>query len=162
MTEFFSQDSIARSKEFTRKLLNDEWLLKLAYLNDIFGRLNILNRSLQGPSTVITDFVDKLKGFIMKLELLEQKVGHGRLDVFENLSSAVTSQKMTRIQELVQEHLSSLKKEFLSYFPDLSLLDAKLIRIPFTVDAVLSLMTQDEFVDLINGSIAKDAMRLFP
>ena len=69
MTEFFSQDSKAKSKEFSRKLLDYEWLLKLAYLNDIFGCLNILNRSLQGPSTTIIDFVDKLKGFIMKLEL---------------------------------------------------------------------------------------------
>ena len=98
MTEFFSQDSKAKSEEFSRKLLDDEWLLKLAYLNDIFGRLNILNRSLQGPSTTIIDFVDKLKGFVMKLELWEQNVGHGRLDIFENLSSAVTSQNMTRIQ----------------------------------------------------------------
>ena len=135
MTEFFSQGSKAKSKEFSRKPLDDEWLLKLARLNDIFGRLNILNRSLQGPSTTIIDFVSKLKGFIMKLKLWGKKVGQGRLDIFENLSSAVTSQNMTRIQELVQEHLSSLKKEFLSYFPDLSLLDAKMIRSPFTVDA---------------------------
>ena len=75
MTEFFSQDSKAKSKEFSRKLLDDEWLLKLAYLNDIFGPLNILNRSLQGPSTTIIDFVDKLKGFARKLALWEQKVG---------------------------------------------------------------------------------------
>ena len=130
VTEFFSQDSKAKSKEFSRKLLDE-----LAYLNVIFGRLNIMNRSLQGPSTTIIEFVDKLKGFIMKLKLWEQKVGQGRLDIFENLSSDVTSQNMTRIQELLQEHLFSLKKEFLSYFPDLSLLDAKLIRSPFTVDA---------------------------
>ena len=71
----------------------------------------------------------------MKLELWEQKVGQGRLDIFEHLSSTVTSQNITRFQEPVQELLSSLKKEFLSYFPDLSLLDAKLIRSPFTVDA---------------------------
>ena len=75
MTEIFSQDSKAKSKEFSRKLLDDEWLLKLASLNDIFGHLNTLNRSLQGPSTTIIDFVDKFKGFIMKLELWEQKVG---------------------------------------------------------------------------------------
>ena len=100
----------------------------------------------------------------MKLELWEQKVGQGRLDIFENLSSAVTSQNMTRSQELVQEYLSTLKKEFLSYFPDLSLLDAKLIRSPYTVDASsVPDDIQDEFVDLINVSTAKKKpMRLFP
>ena len=94
----------------------------------------------------------------MKLELWEQKVGQGRLDIFENLFSAVTSQNVTRSQELVQEQLSSLKKEFLSYFPDLSLLHAKLIRSPFTVDASsVPDDIQDEFVDLINDSTAKKA-----
>ena len=84
----------------------------------------------------------------MKLELWEQKVGQGRLDIFENLSSSVTSQNVTRSQELVQEQLSSLKKEFLSYFPDLSLLDGKLIRIHFTLDASsVPDDIQDEFVD---------------
>ena len=65
---------------------------------------------------------------------------------------------MTRIQELVQEHFSSLKKEFLSYFPNFSLLDAKLIRSSITVDA--SSVPDDiknEFVDLINDSTSKDA-----
>ena len=97
----------------------------------------------------------------MKLELWEQKVGQGRLDIFENLYSAVTSQNLTRIQELVQEHLSSLKKEFLSYFPDLSLLDAKLIRSPFTVVPVLSHDIHDEFVDLMTPQ-QKMPMRRFP
>ena len=99
----------------------------------------------------------------MKLELCEQKVGQGRIDIFENLFSAVTSQNVTRSQELVQEHLSSSKKEFLSYFPDLSLLDAKLIRSPFTVDASsVPDDIQDEFVDLINDSTAKKSIRLVP
>ena len=65
---------------------------------------------------------------------------------------------MTRIQELVQKHFSSLKKEFLSYFPDFSLLDAKLIRSSISVDA--SSVPDDiknEFVELINHSAAKDA-----
>ena len=95
----------------------------------------------------------------MKLELWEQKVGQGRRDIFENLSSAVTSQNVTRNQEIVQEQLSSLKKEFLSYFPDLSLLDAKLIRSPFTVDASsVPDDIQDEFGDLINDSTAKKSL----
>ena len=69
MTKLFSQDSNTKSKEFSRKLLDNEWLLKLAYLNVVIGGQNIPNRSLQGPSTTIIDFVNKLKALIMKLEL---------------------------------------------------------------------------------------------
>ena len=99
----------------------------------------------------------------MKLELWEQKLDKEdsiSLKISLILSLVKTS---TRIQELVQEHLSSLKKDFLSYFPDLSLLDAKLIRNPLTVDASsVPVDIQEEFVELINDYTATDAMRLFP
>ena len=47
----------------------DEQSLKLAYLVDIFSRLNILNLSMQGKESTVLDFVDKVNAFIMKLEL---------------------------------------------------------------------------------------------
>ena len=43
--------------------------VKLAYLVDIFSRLNILNLSMQGKESTLLDFVDKVNAFIMKLEL---------------------------------------------------------------------------------------------
>ena len=47
----------------------DEQSLKLAYLVDIFSRLNILNLSMQGKKSTVLDFVDRVNAFIMKLEL---------------------------------------------------------------------------------------------
>lgn len=46
------------------------WLAKLAYLSDIFCRLNDLNLSLQGPTK--TSFVvnDKIKAMIKKLHIM--------------------------------------------------------------------------------------------
>ena len=51
---------------------------KLAYLNDIFTHINLLNKSLQGRFTTMIDFVDKIRAFIMKLELWEAIVSVGK------------------------------------------------------------------------------------
>ena len=58
-------------------LLDEMWLCKLAYLADIFGRLNELNTSLKGPYTSIFVLRKKTNAFKQKLALwdsLLQKV----------------------------------------------------------------------------------------
>lgn len=45
-----------------------KWLAHLAYLSDIFDRLNTLNSSLQGPNSNILSMSDKIEGFMRKLE----------------------------------------------------------------------------------------------
>ena len=51
--------------------------LKLAYLVDIFSRLNILNLSMQEIERTILDFVDKVNAFIMKQELWSDQISKG-------------------------------------------------------------------------------------
>ena len=60
--------------------------------------------------------------------------------------------------QLVQAHLVSLRMELQSYFPELSKVESKLIRNPFIVN-VQSLpdSIQEEFLELVNDSVAKDA-----
>ena len=79
------------------------------------------------------DFVDKIRTFILKLELWEAKVGVGK---FENLSAALGDGDTTdqSICALGKAHLSALCIEFQNYFPDLSDLDMKMIRNPFSFD----------------------------
>lgn len=59
---------------YLAKLNDPKWITCLAYIVDIFSRLSILIKSLQGADVVVTDAVDKLKSFQMKLELCETKV----------------------------------------------------------------------------------------
>ena len=45
LSEFFKLVYKTRSPEFVQKLSDSQWLQKLAYLSDIFSRLNLLNLS---------------------------------------------------------------------------------------------------------------------
>ncbi|KAI6659533.1 Protein ZBED8-like [Oopsacas minuta] len=160
LLEFFERDGKEKSKVFFDKLSDKEWLKKLAYLNDIFfSRINLLNKSLQGRFTTVIDCVDKIRAFIMKLELWEAKLTVGKFDFFESLSATLGEEGTTdqSIGALVKAHLSAMRNEFQTYFPDLSDLDMKMIRNPFRCDvSSIPDRVQEEFVELVNDSIARD------
>jgi hypothetical protein len=50
-------------------LHDDEFLTRLAYLGDVFSRLNDLNLGLQGLSATIFNVRDNIEAMIKKLEL---------------------------------------------------------------------------------------------
>ena len=144
--------------------MDKEWVIRLSYLDDIFTRLNLLNKSLQGRFTTVVEFIDKIRAFIMKLNLWEGNARDGNLDIFENLTAAVGSERPDAENiRLVKAHLSCLREEFQSYFPDLSEMNVTLIRNPFIVE-VRSLPdeVQEEFVKFVNDSTAKDAFDTLP
>ena len=127
MAEFFERNDRAKSRVFCDKLADKAWIIRLSYLENIFSRLNFLNKSLQRKFTTVIDFIDKIRAFIMKLDLWERKAKDGNLDIFENVITLLEGEEMKKdIMELVQAHLSCLKEEFKLYFPDLSELDLKL------------------------------------
>lgn len=55
-----------KDKKFTNFLTDEEWLCRLAYLSDIFLKLNELNLSLQGEQLNILVANDKIKAFTKK------------------------------------------------------------------------------------------------
>ena len=62
--------------------------------------------------------------------------------------------------QLVQAHLVSLRMELQSYFPELCEAESKLIRSPFVVNVqFLPDSIQEEFFELVNDSVAKDAFK---
>ncbi|XP_025197550.1 zinc finger BED domain-containing protein 5-like [Melanaphis sacchari] len=56
-------------EEKSKLFCDDEWLSRLAYMADIFDRLNILNLSLQGSNTNMFYASDKVNAFVRKLDL---------------------------------------------------------------------------------------------
>ena len=159
LLEFFERDGKEKSKLFFNKLSDKEWLKKLVYLTDIFTRINLLNKSLQGRFTIIIDFVDRIRAFLMKLELWEAKVSVGKLDFFENLSAALGDTTDQSICALIKAHLSALRNGLQDYFPDLSDSDMKMIRNPFILDVTsIPDILQEEFVELINDSNARQVL----
>ena len=54
--------------DFTKYLLDEEFILRLTYLADIFSRLNELNYYLKGTEGIIIFAVhDKIRSFMKKL-----------------------------------------------------------------------------------------------
>ncbi|KAL4084160.1 hypothetical protein QTP88_027993 [Uroleucon formosanum] len=56
---------------------NKEFLIKLAYLCDIFDKLNSLNTSLQGKNMHLLKSMEKISAFIKKLKLWRRKMNEG-------------------------------------------------------------------------------------
>ena len=94
----------------------------------------------------------------MKLDLWEGKAKDGNLNIFENLTTAVGTEKLdTETIRLVNVHQTCLREVFQSYFPELSELNVTLIRNPFIPNE-----EQEEFVEFVNDSTAKDAFDTLP
>ena len=60
-----------KQETFANLLKDDMWILKVAYLTDIFGKLNVLNSSMQGRQETVVSLTNKIKGFLKKTEVLE-------------------------------------------------------------------------------------------
>uniref|UniRef100_A0A8C6SPZ2 Uncharacterized protein n=1 Tax=Neogobius melanostomus TaxID=47308 RepID=A0A8C6SPZ2_9GOBI len=98
---------------------NTDFILKLAYLCDIFSHLNQLNTSLQGRNSNIFFVADKIKAFRRKLALWIKRTQEMRMDMFPILSDVlVSSPQVRKITDLVSRHLSQLAGQFDEYFPE--------------------------------------------
>ena len=139
LSEFFKRVNKTKSPEFVQKLSNSQWLQKLAYLSDVFSRLNLLNLSLQSRFHAVIDFMDKLKTFNIKLNFWEKQIKDGNLSIFENLDEALNKTKTEitgnlEVAQFVQAYQASLRKELQSYFPELREIESKLIRNPLVMN----------------------------
>ena len=57
----------------------------MAYLADIFGHINNVNRAIQGPGVTIFDATEKLKAFLAKLPLWKRRMEAGNYANFPML-----------------------------------------------------------------------------
>ncbi|XP_060774414.1 zinc finger BED domain-containing protein 5-like [Neoarius graeffei] len=75
-----------RMYEAAAKFGDELFLMKLAYLSDVFAKLNELNFQLQGKDKHLPHLADKITAFIRKLEVWGKRVDQGHTEVFENLT----------------------------------------------------------------------------
>jgi len=68
---------------------NEEWLSRLAYLADIFDKLNTLNMGLQCINIAIFTTYDKINSFKRKLDLYKSQLKKKDISAFLNLSSFI-------------------------------------------------------------------------
>ena len=90
--------------EYITYLESHEFMLRLAYLSDIFDHFNQANLKLQGPETTVIDCKQVMNGFCKRLKLWCDKLQRGNTEMFPGLS------------EILEETLSScLIKEFVGH-----------------------------------------------
>ncbi|CAH2010037.1 unnamed protein product [Acanthoscelides obtectus] len=82
---------------------------KLAYLADLFSKLNKLNTSLQGPGITIFNVHDRIEAMLKKINFCNQclsLLSENKIQLTENIKRDIT------------EHLKQLQLTFKEYFPN--------------------------------------------
>ena len=128
---------------------------RLSHLVDIFDQLNRLKLKVQGKGTTIIDFIDALNAFVQKLENWTRKAEKENFAMFEALSTATCDDMDDALSSEILVPLTSLRKEFLRYFPEILESDLKLMRKLFAVPVEVRDDQQDEFTDLKNDSTCR-------
>lgn len=126
-------------------LENVNFLQVLAYLGDIFGYLNEISLSLQGPEVTIVDATERLKAFLGKLPLWKRRVDAGITAYFsmmEELFSQNSADQTARIlsaevQNEVSKHIVTLQNSFEGYFCPENLNQETWVRSPIMIDIKL-------------------------
>eukprot|EP00795_Rhopilema_esculentum_P002969 gene2969-1223_t len=102
------------------------FLARLAYLSDMFGKLNELNLQLQGKNKHIPHQVtDKISSFTRKLAMWDRQLDEGRSDAFANLHEFIdtTDYDATSVFPVIKQHIASLrgflKSTFLKTVPSM-------------------------------------------
>lgn len=94
------------------------WLAKLAYLCDIFDKLNSLNLSLQGPEKTTVDTSSSIAAFFKKLELWLVMANRMEVQTFATFDS-FTKEKIdirSKVLPIITIHLDNLSKKIKHYF----------------------------------------------
>uniref|UniRef100_A0A673YA89 Uncharacterized protein n=1 Tax=Salmo trutta TaxID=8032 RepID=A0A673YA89_SALTR len=138
--------------DITETFSDENFLAKLAYLSDIFGKLNELNLQLQGKDKHLPQVTDKISSFTA---MWGRRLDEGNTDSLENLHEFVdtTDYDATSVIPYIKEHISSLMGFFKKYFPENSS-QYDWVRDPFNAPAPtgFSSAEEDQFIDMTSDS----------
>ena len=91
---------------------DDNYIVKLTYLVEVFGKLCVFNKSMQGLQMHFLMQKNNVKAFVKKLDLWKSNLPKNKIDIFPllNLSTRVNVEAN---KNLFVEHLKSLFIHFL-------------------------------------------------
>lgn len=139
--------------------INNDFIFKLAYLCDMFERLNSLNVSLQGRESHIIQLSDKILAFKRKLLLWKNNTKSGGFDCFPTLNKFIQENEMplsAELKSVILKHLSKLHVKFDKYFPP-ETDEQKWVTDPFTANPPSTFTTteQEQLIDISSDSTLK-------
>lgn len=107
---------------FLEAINNKEWLSQLAYLSDIFGRLNEFNLGLQGRNINCFTAWNKIEAFQKQISVWAEQAELANFEAFpmitEFLDANDDATLINFIQPIIVDHLQNLLIKFKKYFPD--------------------------------------------
>lgn len=104
-------DGVKSVTKFLEMLHDENWLIQLAYLSDIFSTLNILNLTLQGKDVHKFYVQDKIEANIKKLERWANKVEQSCFGAFPLLNDFLEASGLKVGEEItfaIKDHLRAL------------------------------------------------------
>ena len=137
---------------------DDNFIVKLTYLVEIFGKLSVFNKSMQGPQMHLLMQKDKVKAFVKKLNLWKANLQKSDLDMFPLLNSC-TRVNVEVNKNLFVEHLNGLLLHFSNYFDDLDFTKDAWIQNPFIDEEDdefgLTIIEKEQLIELSSDTALK-------
>ena len=129
LSVYFLEHKFSLSDRLTDLL----WLQRLAYLSDIFSRLNEINKSLQGKDVSVFTANDCILSMVRKLQFWISCVDNGNIDCFPTLNEFLTESDCVLdddVRKEIASHLQDLHTNCVNYFPPQNA-DNNWVRNPF-------------------------------
>ncbi len=120
-----------------------DFLVRLAFLADIFAHVNSLNVALQGRDRYVFHVKEDVSAFVRKLRLFRERIQIGDVTSYDTLSQLLSDHEgalhLSAYSDSLTEYLDKIINEFNQRFPDLDVREYDAgVRFPFRA-AVTSL-----------------------
>lgn len=117
------------------ELHDHKWLCNLSFFSDLTDHLSTLNVVLQGKCRTIIDYLQSIREFQLKIDLLGTQLEENDFSHFQKLMSVLTNEvnvDRNRYKKIVQD----LREDFSTRFQDLYKLEEyfDIVTPPFSVD----------------------------
>lgn len=153
-----------------RDQMSDEiWLYHLAYLSDIFTKLNDDNRALQGKRTNKFSVHDKIRALKRKLDYWITAIKSGNLDSFPTLKEfsecSETCSLPVAVTNVIIDHLQALRIAVTHYFPEEwheTVLKSQWVNNPFLVSEkpdALSSLEYEKLLEMMSDSTLRESFK---
>lgn len=114
--------------ENTSLLENTEWILDLAFLTDITGKLNLWNCELQGKGKTVADMISSVNAFKAKMSIFSMHLQRKKVLHFPSVQSvlkdnASASETFDKAAEKYSQVINRLGQEFENRFCDFDQLE---------------------------------------
>uniref|UniRef100_A0A669CMJ3 Uncharacterized protein n=1 Tax=Oreochromis niloticus TaxID=8128 RepID=A0A669CMJ3_ORENI len=119
ITAFLCNSRQKKAETYLNRIMDNSFMASVCFLTDIFKLMNDLNLGLQGRGKTVTELVEQMHVFQVKLNLFETDLSTGRLLHFPKLRKCTSSP--TQVTDVMTDFIVRLKENFLGRLDGLAL-----------------------------------------